>query len=109
MNVFCGDLLVHLNCLLHDRLKAEEQEQHLAQNCRFVLYNVASLLRNHMFKFLMTLNVEQIWDSGTGQLKLTLTGQIEQVQGIYKGFLSYLEISDIFVLLLLFKSHHESE
>ena len=47
MSVFCGDLLVHLNCLLHDCLKAEEQEQHLAQNCRLVLYNVALLLRNY--------------------------------------------------------------
>ena len=63
----------------------------------------------YMFKFLMTLNVEQIWDSGIGQLKLTLTGHIEQVRGMYEVFLSYLEINDIFVLLLLFKSHHESE
>lgn len=28
-------------------------------------------------------HVVQIWDVGTGQLKLTLTGHIEQVRGMY--------------------------
>jgi hypothetical protein len=51
----------------------------------------------------MALIVVQIWDSGTGQLKLTLTGHIEQVRGMYiHGFLSSLEFNSSFILLLLF-------